>query len=296
VAEARKTRKIEFHISLDGFHDFSMTWEEMISHRGGLTCLEPLDGGPCHLAFTSGTTYTPKPAVLSHEPTCRAAKIIAEHLQLSRDDKTLGITTLSSSHILVYGILPQLHVGAEIGIMERWNPIKAWITIIKERVRVVSGTSILLQELIEEAERQEITETPLRFVLSGGSPAYRALRGRWKRLGVKFIETYGMSELGGSAALGKPTTIKKKPVKPFEGVPPIGPPPRDKVIKIVDESGKELPIGKPGTIMIKGGHMWGYWNMPEETEKVLVNGWLKTDDIDSLTNTVISTSSQERRR
>lgn len=279
IRRSRSRMRVEFYISLDEYFDYAMSWEEAVSKGGAPPCPEPLDEDPCHLAFTSGTTYTPKPAVLAHEPTCKATQIIAEHLGLGEEDTTLGITTLASSHILVYGILPQLHVGAPIGIMERWDPEEAWRIVMEKKVRVLSGTSILFQEMIDEAERMGIKDTPLKFILTGGSPAYRALRNRWEKLGIRVIETYGMSELGGAAALGYPKEMKQRPVKPFEHIPPIGPPPRDKVVKILDENGRELPPGKPGRIVIGGGHMWGYWRMPEETARVIRNGWLYTDDI-----------------
>jgi long-chain acyl-CoA synthetase len=55
----------------------------------------------------------------------------------------------------------------------------------------------------------------------------------------------------------------------------------DTEAKIVDPtSGKELPEGEVGELIVKGPQvMRGYWNMPEETSKVLRDGWLFTGDI-----------------
>jgi long-chain acyl-CoA synthetase len=49
---------------------------------------------------------------------------------------------------------------------------------------------------------------------------------------------------------------------------------------VVDESGKELPIGEPGELIVKGPQvMAGYWQRPEETAKTIKDGWLWTGDI-----------------
>ena len=51
-------------------------------------------------------------------------------------------------------------------------------------------------------------------------------------------------------------------------------------LSIRDEAGQELPVGDIGEICIRGGNvMRGYWNQPEETAKVLRDGWLYTGDV-----------------
>ena len=54
-------------------------------------------------------------------------------------------------------------------------------------------------------------------------------------------------------------------------------------IKIVGDDGREVPAGKVGEIIVKGDKNFiGYWEMPEETEKVLKGGWLYTGDLGML--------------
>ncbi len=51
-------------------------------------------------------------------------------------------------------------------------------------------------------------------------------------------------------------------------------------VKIVDAERNEKPIGEVGELAVKGPNvMQGYYNMPEETKKTLVDGWLLTGDI-----------------
>ncbi len=271
----KSTPKTKFVSFGNGEH----SWQSLLKNRRKAVEVDFSEDTPCHLSFTSGTTYEPKPAVLSHEPTLRATRCIAERLELTSEDTTLGVTTLSSSHILVYGILPQMHRRATIGILEEWNPSNAWKMIHDHEVRMISGTAIRLSELIDYAREQSIDKGSLMLVLSGGSAGIGRIREKWEQHGVSFVETYGMSELGGSVAMGRRRSFKSKPVKPFDRIPCIGPPLPDKEVKVVDDKGREVPCGVPGEILLRGGFMWGYWKMPEETRKTTRGGWLHTSDI-----------------
>ena len=59
----------------------------------------------------------------------------------------------------------------------------------------------------------------------------------------------------------------------------IGPALPDKEVRILDESDREVPIGEPGEMCIRGGCMVGYWDMAEKTRKVVRDGWLHTGDM-----------------
>jgi acyl-CoA synthetase (AMP-forming)/AMP-acid ligase II len=266
-------------VSFDSEKESDDSWQRLLAHQQRTIGSDFKENVPCHLSFTSGTTYEPKPAVLSHEPTVRATRCIAERLGLTRDDTTIGVTTLSSSHILVYAILPQMHRIATIGIMESWDPAQAWRMIHDHQVRLISGTAIRLAELADYAKEHSISKGNLRLILSGGSAGIGKIREKWERLGVHFVETYGMSELGGSVAMGHPRPFESRPIKAFRSIPPIGPPLPDKEVKISDEKGREAPLGTPGEILVRGGFMWGYWKMPEETARITRGGWLHTSDI-----------------
>ncbi len=149
----------------------------------------------------------------------------------------------------------------------------------ENQVRMVSGTAIRLSNLADYAKERGIKKGTLETVLSGGSAGIGRIRDKWQELGVQFVETYGMSELGGSVAFSYPRPFKSKPVKPFENIPTVGPPLPDKEVRIADEKGNEVPVGVPGEILLRGGFMWGYWKMARETAKTTRGGWLHTSDI-----------------
>ena len=89
--------------------------------------------------------------------------------------------------------------------------------------------------------------------------------------GKPVIEGYGLSEAS-PACVFNPLDFQK--------VGSIGKPFPWMEIKIVDENDNELPINTPGELAVRGPNvMKGYWNQPEETAKVLRNGWLHTGDV-----------------
>jgi len=276
--KASSPRATKF-ISFNNGPECERTWHALLKRSQRTVRSDFGEDDPFHLSFTSGTTYRPKPTVLSHEPTVRATRCIAERLGLTANDTSIGITTLSSSHILVYAILPQMHRIATTGIMETWDPSRAWKTIHERQVRLISGTAIRLSELADYAREHSVDKGVLRLILSGGSAGIGKIREKWQGLGVHFVETYGMSELGGAVATGYPKPFESAPVKPFENIPAIGPPLPDKEVKIIDQEGREMPLGTPGEIVLRGGFMWGYWRMPKETAKTTRGGWLHTSDI-----------------
>jgi acyl-CoA synthetase (AMP-forming)/AMP-acid ligase II len=92
-------------------------------------------------------------------------------------------------------------------------------------------------------------------------------------LRVVLVENYGQSELGGFVALGKPFW------EDDERLAAIGPALPDKEVRIVDEHEREVPTGDPGEMVLRGGFMAGYWNMPDKTSETLRNGWLHTGDM-----------------
>ena len=90
--------------------------------------------------------------------------------------------------------------------------------------------------------------------------------------GARLIEGYGLSE-------ASPVT-HSNPVQGEIRKGSIGLPLPSVEAKVVDEEGREVPIGEVGELIVKGPNvMRGYWNRPEETQKALRNGWLYTGDM-----------------
>jgi long-chain acyl-CoA synthetase len=115
-------------------------------------------------------------------------------------------------------------------------------------------------------------EFPFRVCASGGAPLPVEVIKRFQELyGKPLIEGYGLSEASPGVAVNpldwqKPGTIGK----PLPGIE----------LMVADEEGNELPVNTPGELCVKGDNvMKGYWESPEETAKVIRNGWLRSGDV-----------------
>jgi long-chain acyl-CoA synthetase len=116
----------------------------------------------------------------------------------------------------------------------------------------------------------------VRFAVCGAAPASVELLERFEsRYGIPIIEGYGLSE-GTCASAVNPLDGPRKPGT-------VGLPLPGQTIRIVDTAGRPVPDGEAGEVVIKGANvMRGYLNLPEETAKTVVDGWLHTGDIGHL--------------
>ena len=268
---------IRHYLCMDGAQPGAWDWNQLLAQAPAPPADPTHEQDPAHISYTSGTTGKPKGAVLAHEPTARATHVIAERLQLSRHDVTLGPTALSSSYQLVANLLPGLHRGAAVGVLSRWDAGRAWQSLEELGVTLLVANPLLLREVLDEARRRAVRPRTLRIGLSGGGPVPPELKRAWRdELGGSLVESYGQSELGGFVALGFPAD------RSATNLSAVGLPLPDKEVKIVDENDQEVPLESMGEIVIRGGFMAGYWNRPEQTAQTLRNGWLHTGDIGSM--------------
>jgi benzoate-CoA ligase len=111
----------------------------------------------------------------------------------------------------------------------------------------------------------------LRICLSSGEPLPPALFHQWKaRFGVELLDVVGSTEATHDFLANRPGRAKagsSGEVTPaFEA-------------KIVDDEGREVPVGEVGNLMVKGdANAPYYWNKHEQTKRTMQGEWLKTGD------------------
>jgi long-chain acyl-CoA synthetase len=114
----------------------------------------------------------------------------------------------------------------------------------------------------------------MKYWISGSAPLTQDTWQRFKeKFGAEIVEGWGLTEAGANNS-ANPFHGKKKKIGS------IGLPMQGTMMKVIDDEGKQLPAGQQGEILISGPMvMKGYWNKPEETAKVLRDGWLYTGDV-----------------
>jgi long-chain acyl-CoA synthetase len=146
--------------------------------------------------------------------------------------------------------------------------------LAKHKFTMITGVNTLFNALLNHPDFARLDFSNLRVALGGGMAVQQAVADRWKKVtGVTLVEAYGLSETSPGA------TINPLDLKEYNGA--IGLPISSTEISILDDEKKEVPLGQPGEICIRGPQvMTGYWRRSDETAKVMTkDGFFCTGDI-----------------
>ena len=248
--------------------------------EGGRYPLKPVEVGHDDLAFlqyTGGTTGVSKGAMLTHRNIIANLQQAHAWIKASLRDDELIVTALPLYHIfaLTANCLTFFKIGATNLLITNPRDIPAFVKEIgKYPFSTITGVNTLFNAMINNPDFAKIDLSKLRLTLGGGMAVQRAVAERWKQItGVTLIEAYGLTETSPAA------TMNPLDMPEYNGC--IGLPISSTEVTIRDDDGKDLPLGEPGELCIRGPQvMKGYWNRPDETAKVIMDdGFLRTGDV-----------------
>jgi long-chain acyl-CoA synthetase len=230
------------------------------------------------LQYTGGTTGTAKGAMLTHSNLVSNALAFAAWIKGAPAQETF-LTALPLFHI--YGMTTSMTVpislGAKMVLMPKFEPLKVLETIQTQKITVFCGVPTMYSALLANPKLGNYDLTSIRVCISGASSLPPQIQKKFMDVTGGFLaEGYGLTEAS-PVTHCTPVDVSMRTVK----VGSIGMPLPDTEAKIVDlETSKTLKQGETGELAVKGPQiMKGYWRRPDETAKVLQNGWLLTGDI-----------------
>lgn len=230
------------------------------------------------LQYTGGTTGVPKGAMLTHRNMiANLQQVQAWVAQSLAPANEVFVTALPLYHVfaLTVNCFVPVMIGANNLLIPNPRDIRAFVKAMRQTpFTVITGVNTLFNALLGDQEFLKLDFSRLHLAVAGGMAVQRAVAERWKAAtGKPLIEAYGLTETS-PAAVTNPLTIED-----FTGA--IGLPLPSTDIAIRDLEGRDLPLGEPGELCIKGPQvMAGYWNKPDETAKVMTqDGYLRTGDI-----------------
>jgi long-chain acyl-CoA synthetase len=241
------------------------------------------------ILYTSGTTGRPKGCITTHRGTITQVMGILLHGMLSAllgepsplpsDGQPTALLTAPMFHVagIHTGICTAMAAGAKVVLSEgRFDPEQVLALIEKERVNTWSAIPTMLHRVVYSPAVHRHDLSSLTRISFGGAPTAPETMARARAVlpvAPSLTNGYGMTETHGIIMLGGGRDLEEHPTT-------VGRPAAFLDVKLVDGTGREVPDGALGEVLLRGPTVTpGYWNRPEATAEAIRAGWLHTGDI-----------------
>ncbi|UIP08243.1 AMP-binding protein [Erythrobacter sp. SDW2] len=240
---------------------------------------------PATIFYTSGTTGQPKGALGSHRNLTTnilssgysaARSVLRRGEPIPPPAQKVGLTVIPLFHVTACsaGMMGQLFAGHTIIYMRKWDTVKAFEIIEREKVNLTGGVPTIAWQMIEHPDRAKYDLSSLESIAYGGAPSA-------PELVRKIYEVFGSMPGNGWGMTETMATVTSHAGEDYLNRPDsAGPPVPVADLKVTDEAGNSLPTGQVGELWARGPMIvMGYWNRPEATAETFIDGWVRTGDL-----------------
>ena len=238
------------------------------------------------LLYTSGTTGRPKGVMLTHRNLYINA--INSICEFGIRETDVYLHTLAQFHCNGWGVgYAVTGMGGTHVIIKKFEPAAFFDLVGRERVSFAcmppTMINMALNHPLDEQALASLT-SDVRIGTAGSAPPMATIQGAQEKFGWKVIQIYGLTETSPFMTVSKikphmqdwPDEQKVR-VQTKTGYPMIG-----VDIRVVDDQGRDVNPdgGEVGEVITRGNVvMAGYWQQPEATDAVIVDGWFHTGDM-----------------
>jgi long-chain acyl-CoA synthetase len=229
------------------------------------------------LQYTGGTTGTPKGAMLSHQNLVANACQTAVWDPAAQPGREVGIAVLPFFHVfgLTMCLTTSVLMGATTVLIPKFDLDLIFDAIRKFRPTIFPGVPTIYQQIAASPKARGAGMNTIRVCISGAMQLRRQTIDEFRLLtGAHVVQGYGMTETS-PVTMANPLNGNARHVS-------IGLPVPGTQARVVSETDPSviMPVGEAGELVIRGPQVFrGYWNQPEETARVLIDGWIRTGDI-----------------
>ncbi len=229
------------------------------------------------LQYTGGTTGVAKGAMLTHANLYANAVQAALWFTMVEPGQERMLSVLPFFHVFAMTVCMNMsvHIGAEIIMLPRFELVPVLKVIDKKRPTMLPGVPTMYTAINNYPELSKYDLTSIKGCISGAAPMPLEVRKRFEALtGCSLVEGYGLTEAS--------PVVCCNPLDGDNKENSVGlPMPQTRVvITDRDDPHKVMPQGEIGEICIEGPQvMKGYWNRPDATKDVLIDGRLHTGDV-----------------
>ena len=277
-AEASGVKTL-IYMSDDAAPEGMLSFEELIAQNA--PCNDAMRGGEdlAGLFYTGGTTGFPKGVMLPHRALWYNAMAIAKEIRFNHDTKYLHAAPMF--HLADFGFNTAIAiVGACNVFIPSFEPEATLKAIETHQINTSLLVPTMLGMILAHPTFTPERVKSLKRYIYGASPMPEGLLRQALQAmpHVEFYQAFGQTEMAPVVSVLQPEDHVLEGPKSVRlrsaGLPAVG-----CEIKIIDEDGNVVPRGTVGEIAARSpGTMLGYWNLPEQTEKTLVDGWVHTGD------------------
>ncbi|MGN6429024.1 MAG: long-chain-fatty-acid--CoA ligase [Leifsonia sp.] len=274
VPAARKARD-QLTTTVSG----TVTWEALVSSRRLKASVPRPEGEDLALIqYTSGTTGTPKGAMLSHS-----------NLAVNAAQSRAWVPTIERGSSVVYAVLPLFHaygltlcltfamsMGARLVLFPKFDPDLVLDVVKKRPPTFLPAVPPIYERLVQSAEKRRISLSGIQIAISGAMSLPQTIVDLWEqKTGGFLVEGYGLSECS-PVLMANPVGATRRP-----GTVGLPLPSTELRVADPDDPSVDRAFGEEGELLARGPQVFsGYWRRTEETAKVLTSdGWFRTGDI-----------------
>ena len=220
---------------------------------------DPDPGAPALVAYTSGTTGTPKGAVLTHANLLANSEAVAATWRWSPHDVLVHSLPIFHGHGLCVALYTTLLAGASTVLMPGFDVGSVLDAAAAHDATLFFGVPTMYHRIAASSRLGELSR--LRLAVSGSAPLSAELHGRIAAAGTSVLERYGTTET--LMVTSNPYEGERRPGSvgfPFPGV--------------------EVRVGEGGDVLVRGPAVFaGYWERPTATANSFEHGWHRTGDL-----------------
>jgi len=254
---------------------------DLIAKRKSRSLKTEIDSleSPAVLQYTGGTTGVPKGVVLTH---CNLVSSLFQmaawiHQQKGKEVLLAGFPLFHMAG-LTFCLISVFHASSQILVLDP-RDIATTLELIDEyEPTFIANVPTIYMQFVDHPDIKKYSFNSVKACISGVAPISPKVIEEFEQITrSRILEAYGLTETS--------SVVTSNPMDGLRKAGSVGIPLPDIEVKLVDiKTGtKEVSVGAPGELIVRGPQvMKGYWNKPQETMKVLRNGWLYTGDIASM--------------
>ncbi|MFA1737597.1 class I adenylate-forming enzyme family protein [Lysinibacillus fusiformis] len=228
------------------------------------------------ILYTSGTTGKPKGVLFSYRNILTVAQMIAVEMEVKPESRILLMMPLTHSAPLHLFLMAGVFVGSTNVLTPTFTPDLLIDSVEQEKTTHFFGAPVAYLLTAQMPRLQSADLSSMKWWVYGGAPLseneVRFIQQAFRTTTLTCV--YGLTEAGPSGSLlfgkeheGKAGSIGQRA--------PLG-----TEIRIVNDSGEDVPAGEVGEIVLFGeGNMLGYYRDEAATNAAFIDGWLKTGDL-----------------